>query len=508
MNTRRNRNLIICATIFVVVLFLVMGVFHDRDAKKEIYDEAINLYKNEKYPEAAEVFNRLGLYEDSLSYLMNSRNYIKYNEGIDFYNEGRFEDAWENFSALGDFAESKIKAKESRYAYAQQVYSEGNLELAFSIFQELGDYEDSLLMVANITLELKNEMEDRIYNAALQYYKLADYTSALKELSKIEDYEGSAQLKAKCEDELARKRLGHTFAAGVNGSVAIKEDGSLIYTGGNMALQLAAFEGNNLVSIDCFGLVSIGLTKDGKVITSEVSNINAENWEDIIAVSAGRAYVVGLKNNGTVEADGHNGDGQCDVSEWRNIVSIATGWRHTVGLTEDGFVKIAGYTGGNSHRKRVESWSDIIAIAAGGGHAGDAHSGHTVGLTKDNRVVAAGDNTYGQCEVDDWKDIVAIAAGDWHTVGLKADGTVVAVGYKADEGYARDTLDDPCFVSDWKTDDEDKRVIAIAANRGYTLGLTADGRILATGFTAQDQRPDSGEWNDILRYSEWYSTKN
>ena len=33
------------------------------------------------------------------------------------------------------------------------------------------------------------------------------------------------------------------------------------------------------------------------------------------------------------------------------------------------------------------------------------------------------------CDVSDWKDIVAIAAGDVHTVGLKADGMVVAVGW-------------------------------------------------------------------------------
>lgn len=508
MDTRRNRVLISLTTI--VLLFFVIGVFHDRDIKMELYDKAKDLYDDKKYSEAAEIFNGLGLYEKSLSYLVNSRNYIKYNEGIEFYDKGQYEKAWENFSALEDFAESKEKAKESRYAYALQLYGEGKLEEAFSIFQELGDYEESLLMVASITLELKGEMEKRIYDVALQYYELEDYTSALDALSKIEDYEGSAELKAKCEDGLSRKRLGHTFSAGINGSVAINENGDLIYTGGNMALQLAFLESYDLVSIDCFGLVSIGLTKDGRVVTNEAADVNTEKWKDIIAVSAGRAHVVGLKSDGTVEATGHNGDGQCNVynSEWKNIVSIATGWRHTVGLTEDGHVKITGYTGGSSHKKKVESWSNIIAIAAGGGHAEDSHSGHTVGLTADNRVVAAGDNTYGQCDVDDWEDIIAIAAGDWHTVGLKADGTVVAVGYKPDEGYTRNTPVDPCFVSDWKTDDEDKKVIAIAANRGYTLGLTADGRILATGFSAQDQRPHSGEWNDILRYSEWYGIEN
>ncbi len=79
---------------------------------------------------------------------------------------------------------------------------------AFSIFQGLGDYKDSLLQVANITLDLKSEMEERIYNAALQYYESEEYTLALAELAKIENYEGSAEFKIKCQDELWRKNRG------------------------------------------------------------------------------------------------------------------------------------------------------------------------------------------------------------------------------------------------------------------------------------------------------------
>ena len=60
-----------------------------------------------------------------------------------------------------------------------------------------------------------------------------------------------------------------------------------------------------------------------------------------------------------------------------------------------------------------------MAISAG--------SDSTVGLKADGTVVAVGDNEYGQCDVSDWTDIVAISVDD-HTVGLKKDGTVVAVG--------------------------------------------------------------------------------
>ena len=73
-----------------------------------------------------------------------------------------------------------------------------------------------------------------------------------------------------------------------------------------------------------------------------------------------------------------------------------------------------------------------MAVAAG--------VAHTVGLRRDGTVVAVGHNSDGRCDVSDWTDIVAVAAGYNHTVGLRRDGTVVAVG---DNDYGQ------CDVSDW-----------------------------------------------------------
>ena len=81
----------------------------------------------------------------------------------------------------------------------------------------------------------------------------------------------------------------------------------------------------------------------------------------------------------------------------------------------------------------VDSWNNIVAVAAG--------EVHTVGLRSDGTVVVAGDNVWGECNVDGWTDIVAVAAGWGHTVGLRSDGTVVATGWN-DAGQ--------CDVSDWK----------------------------------------------------------
>ena len=77
-------------------------------------------------------------------------------------------------------------------------------------------------------------------------------------------------------------------------------------------------------------------------------------------------------------------------------------------------------------------WTNIVAIAAGGGH--------TVGVKSDGTVVAAGYNRDDECDVSGWRDIVVVAAGRYHTVGLKSDGTVVATG---DNGAGQ------CDVSGW-----------------------------------------------------------
>ena len=55
-------------------------------------------------------------------------------------------------------------------------------------------------------------------------------------------------------------------------------------------------------------------------------------------------------------------------------------------------------------------------------------------------IVNASRNHFGQCNVSDWVDIVAVSAGHNHTIGLKADGTLVATGSDRNR---------QCDVSDW-----------------------------------------------------------
>ena len=107
---------------------------------------------------------------------------------------------------------------------------------------------------------------------------------------------------------------------------------------------------------------------------------------------------------------------------------------------------------------------------------------HTVGVKADGTAVAVGENDDGQCNVSNWRDIVAVCSGGCHTVGLKADGTVTAAGY-SDDGRGD--------VSDWRD------IVAICSSDWHTVGLKADGTVVATGDNDCGQCNVS-DWRDIV----------
>ena len=157
--------------------------------------------------------------------------------------------------------------------------------------------------------------------------------------------------------------------------------------------------------------------------------------------------------------------------------SIAVGWDHIVGLKSDG--KVVAVGNNDFGQCEVEDWRDIVSVSAG--------QEHTVGLKSDGTVVAVGDNGFGQCEVEDWTDIVSISAGSLYTVGLKSDGTVVAVG---------DNYFGQYNVGDW-TD-----IIAISSARACssTVGLKSDGTVVAVGSNYYGQC-EVEDWTDIVAIS-------
>ena len=113
----------------------------------------------------------------------------------------------------------------------------------------------------------------------------------------------------------------------------------------------------------------------------------------------------------------------------------------------------------------------------------------TVGLKADGTVVAVGVNDDGQCDVEEWRNIVAVTAGSSHTVGLKSDGTVVAAGDKFySVGYS--------YVEEFNMDNW-QDIVSIAAGSKHIVGLKSDGTVVAIGdnFNGQCNVED---WQDVI----------
>ena len=142
------------------------------------------------------------------------------------------------------------------------------------------------------------------------------------------------------------------------------------------------------------------------------------------------------------------------------------------------FYKLSGYK--DARERSLALWDDIAKR-----DSISARDDHTVGLKADGTVAAVGYNEDGQCNVSGWTDIVAVAAGGNHTVGLKADGTVMAVG---SNGYGQ------CDVSGWRD------IVAVAAGSSHTVGLKADGTVVAVGNNYRG-RCNVSDWTDIVAIS-------
>jgi tetratricopeptide (TPR) repeat protein len=240
------------------------------------------------------------------------------------------------------------------------------------------------------------------------------------------------------------------------------------------------------------------------------------SWQDL--TNGVLSHLIGAGwGTAVLRADGTVVDTQRNVSGWANIIAIfgsGGGGGGIAGLQKDGTV-VGNW---NTDNKRdVSSWKNIIAVSVG--------AFHTVGLRADGTVVAVGgSNRSGECNVSDWKNIIAVSAGASQTVGLQADGTVVGT--------------DSIWVSDWKNIvavsaggnhsvglradgtvvvqynrntaprnirrqhnvNKWKNIVAVSAGNSHTVGLRADGMVVATGYNGYGQCNVSG-WKNIIAVS-------
>lgn len=430
--------------------------------------------------------------------------WTKYNDGIDKITEGDFQGAIDTLDKLGDYKDSQKYIELTQdYEKAINLFDQGSYDEAYKLFLELDDFQDSKTYATKVNKLIEDRNQKiQLYAEACDFYESEDFAHALEKFKELGDYEESERLAQTCEIMLTRLKLSTTISAGIRYSTGVTKNGTAVVSG-DFSGKSDIEDWTDIVSISGMGEFIIGLTKNGKTVTAKGQpqyaydyRIDTSEWNDIVEVSAGEQYIIGLRSNGTLTAQGIDGYGETEIDSWKNIVDISTAWQLTVGLDSTGEIHV---TGRNSrslleaieHNK--EKWTNIIAVSAGGGKTGIAgERGHIVALKSDGTVVAVGDNSKGQCNVDEWEDIVAISAGAYHTVGLKSDGTVIS------------TLNPQSYENSYQEINSWNNIVAISAGYGLTLALDSDGRVWTAGYDRQGQS-DTDSWESIALRDEWIS---
>lgn len=218
-----------------------------------------------------------------------------------------------------------------------------------------------------------------------------------------------------------------------------------------------------------------------------IDQAQAAGLRSYIAISDYGPLVV-IRDDGTCNKfrGTANGFPDFDLSEWKQVKYICS---DTIGnyaaIKEDGTVLCT------CNYLPVDKWHDIIMLGFNRYYdyydqeGMNGENSHIVGLQKDGKVVAAGMNSFGECDVENWDSIVDVAAGENFTIGLREDGTVIATG---DNSYEQ------CNVEGWND------IVDVAAARFSSYGLRNDGTIVATGYIYENkyEHAEGPNWENII----------
>lgn len=136
------------------------------------------------------------------------------------------------------------------------------------------------------------------------------------------------------------------------------------------------------------------------------------------AVACSYSRAAALRGDGRVFTTGD--EPVCRTEAWRRVTDAACGARHVAAVTSDGHCLAAGDDTYGQCDVRSADWQTLTTVSCG--------DRHTAALRRDGRVVAAGDNGCGQCDVGDLEDVVSLTCLPETTVCVHRDGHVTVRG--------------------------------------------------------------------------------
>ena len=382
--------------------------------------------------------------------------------------------------AVNYYKEAKDYMKAYEYSQMLPSYEEGALllSLAYDKFMEEGSYDKALEVGATLgdseklSAALEKVTDSLIsdgkyleaYNTALSYSNntlAAEIAEkGIDALKKSHDYDGAI--------ELAKLLEQSELISSINKEAA---DYYISTNDYDSAAKYAAASGDPETLRNLCDKISDDMIKQN--LPSYFEYLTTERKRTVLAtkISASRLAAVIAPNGNVLYGMGEIYTPNSGVQ----AVSVSSGDAHTVILLSNG--RVVAFGDNTYGQCDVSSLRDVVMISAG--------KNHTVALLADGTVKAVGDNTYGQCNVAALTGVTMISAGSEHTLALLSSGKVYACGLNTNS---------QCEVRAFEN------VVSISAGKLHSVALTSDGKALSCGSVLLGMSSVS-TWSDLKAIS-------
>ncbi len=175
--------------------------------------------------------------------------------------------------------------------------------------------------------------------------------------------------------------------------------------------------------------------------------------------------------NGRVTVIGQDDYEQCATEEWSNIIAIALGDDHIIGLTADGSLVFAG---DNSYGQCDLQTNGVRVVSIA------ASSWGSFAVLEDGRVFASGNAVVNNAELYKERNVAVVAASDSHVVLLKKDGSLTVYG----DSYMNQAEISGC-----------KEIVSVACGYDVVVAMEKSGTVHVIGDTAYGQKALDGTVN-------------
>jgi len=255
----------------------------------------------------------------------------------------------------------------------------------------------------------------------------------------------------------AGTEVAEAVDAGWRHGVALRPDGTVYAWGGNSYQQRAVPPGlSNVAEVVAGGNFNLALRSDGTVVGWGQNNLgqcSPPEWlKDVVGIAAGDTHALALRSDGSVVAWGYSGYASVPTN-LPPAVAIAAGPTYSLSVATDGTVRtwgdgdpslldvpssitnIASVAPAQTvvfaldHSGSIHAWpsaagipqdaADLTMLAAGGNHG--------VGLQAGGRIVAWGNNSYGQVSGPaGMSNLLSIAAGGDTTLATVGEPRIIS----------------------------------------------------------------------------------